>query len=264
VCEDRALGNAATLEGQDVGMVKVNRFAVADIGQAVMLALWVSLPGLSLAQSAVEPAVTFPVTSAAELITPLAPPSADPVPAPAPGSLPLGSLWADPRAVARLFREACIQTEGQAAAAVDWALAQGFSPVDPMRGSTDELLAGEPGTVLAAPGSDSRVLLVAAQGSRCMVWAERLTGPGLRLALVEMTGELTGKGARVQLQVERSIERAGAWRTQMQWRYRRVGGSQDFGIGSVTTLTAAPGTQALNFAPLPAAAGIAPDGVRVP
>jgi hypothetical protein len=239
---------------------------MADIGQAAMLALWVAWPGMSVAQSVappvVEPAVTFPVTSAAELITPLTAPPADVASAPA--SLPLDSLWADPRAVVRLFREACIQTEGQAAAAVDWALAQGFSPVDPMRGSTDELLAGEPGTVLAAPGSDSRVLLVAAQGARCMVWAERLTGPGLRLALIEMTGELTGKGARVQLQVERSIERSGAWRTQMQWRYRRVGGSQDFGIGSVTTLSAAPGTQALHFSPLPAATGIAPDGVRVP
>ncbi|WP_457334622.1 NMCC_0638 family (lipo)protein [Rhizobacter sp. P5_C2] len=245
-------------------MVRGNRSVIADIGQAAMLALWVALPGVSLAQSVapsvVEPAVTFPVTSAAELITPLAPPPAGAEPAP--GSLPLASLWADPRAVARLFREACIQTEGQAAAAVDWALAQGFSPVDPMRGSTDELLAGEPGTVLAAPGSDSRVLLVAAQGARCMVWAERLAGPGLRLALVEMTGELAGKGARVQLQVERSIERSGAWRTQMQWRYRRVGGSQDFGIGSVTTLSAAPGTQALHFSPLPAATGIAPDGLK--
>jgi hypothetical protein len=251
-------------------MVRGNRSAAADIGTAAMLALWLSWPGLSVAQplpqtvapSVIEPAVTFPVTSAAELITPLAAQNADAEPAP--GAAPLRSLWADPRAVARLFREACIQTEGQAAAAVDWALAQGFSPVDPMRGSTDELLAGEPGTVLAAPGSDSRVLLVAAQGSRCTVWAEQLSGPGLRLAVVEVTGELTGKGARVQLQVERSIERAGAWRTQMQWRYRRVGGSQDFGIGSVTTLSAAPGTQALNFAPMPAATGIAPDGVRTP
>jgi hypothetical protein len=251
-------------------MVRGNRSVGADIGQAAMLALWVSLPVLSVAQplaqavapSVIEPAVTFPVTSAAELITPLTTQNANAEPAPE--TAPLRSLWADPRAVARLFREACIQTEGQSAAAVDWALAQGFSPVDPMRGSTDELLAGEPGTVLAAPGSDSRVLLVAAQGARCTVWAEQLSGPGLRLAVVEVTGELTGKGARVQLQVERSIERAGAWRTQMQWRYRRVGGSQDFGIGSVTTLTATPGTQALNFAPMPAATGIAPDGVKTP
>src|SRR6187551_2327567 len=105
-------------------MVRGNRSGMAGIGQAAVLALGVAWPGLSVAQSVapavapsvVEPAVTFPVTSAAELITPLAPPSADLVPSPAPGSLPLGSLWADPRAVARLFREACIQTEGQAAA----------------------------------------------------------------------------------------------------------------------------------------------------
>lgn len=168
--------------------------------------------------------------------------------------------WADPRAVARLFRDACIQTEGQAATAVDWALNEGFVPVDPMRGSTDELLQGEPGSVLAAPGSDSRVLLVAAAGSRCMVWAERSSGPGLRLAMIELLAELGGKGARVQLQAERSVERAGAWRSQMQWRYRRIGGSADYGIGSVTTLTANPGTQALNLAPMPPAMP-SPDGM---
>lgn len=172
------------------------------------------------------------------------------------------SRWADPRVVAQLFRDACVKNEGQAAAAVDWALGEGFSPVDPMRGSTDGLLDGAAGSVLAAPGSDSRVLLVASAGSRCMVWAERSSGPGLKLALVELMGELGGKGARVELQAERSIERAGAWRSQMQWRYRRVGGSTDFGVASVTTLTAVPGTQALNFAPLPPAVGFAPDGMK--
>jgi hypothetical protein len=246
-------------------MVRGSRSVAADLGRAALLALWAALPGLSIAQSVapsvVEPAVTYPVKSAAELVTtPLTTPPADAEPAPE--SAALRSIWADPRAVVRLFRDACVQTEGQAAAAVDWALAQGFFPVDPMRGSTDELLAGEPGSVLAAPGSDSRVLLVAAQGARCMVWAERVSGPGLRMAVVELTGELGGKGARVQLQAERNIERSGAWRSQMQWRYRRVGGSQDFGIGSVTTLTAAPGTQALHFSPLPPATGISPDGVK--
>jgi hypothetical protein len=34
-------------------------------------------------------------------------------------------------------------------------------------------------------------------------------------------------------------------------RYRRVGGSQDFGVGAVTTLTTAPAAQALSLAPLP-------------
>jgi len=192
----------------------------------------------------------------------LALPAAAQAPAEGEGEASARSPWVDPRNVARLFRDACIQTEGQAAAAVDWALGAGFSPVDPMRGSTDGLLDGAAGSVLAAPGSDSRVLLVASAGSRCMVWAERTSGPGLRLALVELMGELGGKGARVQLQGERSLERAGAWRSQMQWRYRRVGGTADFGVAGVTTLTAAPGTQALNFAPLPPAAGPAPDGMK--
>ena len=265
MCEDRPLANTATVKGQGVATVRGNRSVMADIGQAAMLALWVAVPGLSTAQSvfpsAIDPAVTYPVKSAAELVTtPLTTSPAETEPAPE--NPALRSIWADPRAVARLFRDACVQTEGEAGAVVDWALAQGFDPVDPMRGSTDDLLAGQPGSVLAAPGSDNRVLLVAAQGARCTVWAERVSGPGLRLALVEMTGELGGKGARVQLQVERNIERAGAWRSQMQWRYRRVGGSQDFGIGSVTTLTAAPGTQALHFSPLPPAANLSPDGIK--
>jgi hypothetical protein len=47
------------------------------------------------------------------------------------------------------------------------------------------------------------------------------------------------------------VERGGAWRMQLQMRYRRVGGSQDFGVGTVTTLTTAPAAQALNLAPMP-------------
>ena len=62
------------------------------------------------------------------------------------------------------------------------------------------------------------------------VWA----GGALRLAMAEMLGRVGASGARAQLQLERNIERSGAWRNQMQWRYRAVGGSLEFGLGAVT------------------------------
>lgn len=171
------------------------------------------------------------------------------------------STWSTPQAVATLFEQACLKNEGQAAAVVDWALAQGFEPADALRGNTDGLLAGQPGSVLAAPGSARRVLLVAAQGQQCTVWVEQMAGPPMRLAAAEALGRLGSAGARVKLEVDRNIERAGAWRNQMQWRYRAVGVAQEYSVGAVTTLGANVGTQALNLSPARAAPAYAPDGV---
>ena len=168
--------------------------------------------------------------------------------------------WLTPQGVAAVFEQACIRTEAQSDAAVDWALTQGFEPLDAYAGSAHELLEGQPGAVLAAPGSEGRVMLVATQDRKCTVWAQRMNGPALRLAVAEALGRASAGGARVQLQLERNIERSGAWRNQMQWRYRVVGGSVEFGLGAVTTLTATPATQALNMAPWQAA-GPAPDGM---
>jgi hypothetical protein len=163
-----------------------------------------------------------------------------------------------PEAVARIFEQACILTEGVTGAAIDWALSQGFEPVDPMRPS-EGLLDGKAGTVLVAPASEGRVMLAAAE-SQCSVWAERTPGPPVRLAMAALAGRLQGKGAKLQVVVNRNVERSGAWRNQAQWRYRSVGGSQDFGIGSVTTLTDSPGTQVLHLAPMPHTPNYAPDG----
>jgi hypothetical protein len=158
--------------------------------------------------------------------------------------------WLTPKGIAQVFQQACIRTEAQTEAAVDWALTQGFEPLDVLMGSVHELLEGQPGAVLAAPGSQGRVILVVTSDRRCTVWAQRANGPALRIALGDAIGRLTASGARVQLQLERNIERSGVWRSQQQWRYRAVGGSLEFGIGAATTLTAAPATQALNIAPL--------------
>ena len=171
------------------------------------------------------------------------------------------SLWATPQGVARAFSQACVLTGGDEAAAVDWALAQGFEPAEALRGNVDGLLSGNPGSVLAAPGTRGRVLLAAATGRQCTVWADQMTGPALRSAVAEAVGVLASKGARVQLQVDRNFERAGAWRNQMQWRYRAVGASGDIGLGAITTLSDNPGTQALHAAPMPATPAIAPDGL---
>lgn len=171
------------------------------------------------------------------------------------------SAWASPQGAAQIFVQACVQTSAEEGAAVDWALTQGFEPVDPMRGSMEGLLAGQPGSVLAAPGTGGRVLIAAATGRQCTVWAEQMSGPLVRSAMQEALGVLASKGARVQLGVDRNFERAGAWRNQLQWRYRAVGGSADLGIGAITTLGDTPGTQGLNVAPLPATPAFAPDGM---
>ncbi len=176
------------------------------------------------------------------------------------GPAPL-SAWATPQGAARIFVQACVQTSAEEGAAVDWALAQGFEPVDPARGSMEGLLAGQPGSVLAAPGTRGQVLLAAATGRQCTVWAEQMPGPPVRTAMQEALGQLSSRGAKVQLGVDRNFERAGAWRNQLQWRYRAVGASGDLGIGAITTLGDAPGTQGLNVAPLPATPAFAPDGL---
>ncbi|HET7795122.1 MAG TPA: hypothetical protein VFL64_17195, partial [Rhizobacter sp.] len=104
-------------------------------------------------------------------------------------------------------------------------------------------------------------LLAAAAGRQCTVWVDQMAGPLLRNAVIEALQSLTSKGARLQLQVDRNFERAGAWRNQMQWRYRAVGASGDLGLGAVTTLSDTPATQALNAAPLPTTPAFAPDGM---
>jgi hypothetical protein len=171
------------------------------------------------------------------------------------------SAWATPQAVARTFQQACVLTGGEETAAVDWALAQGFEPADALRGNVDGLLSGQPGSVLAAPGTRGRVLLAAATGRQCTVWVDQMAGPALRTAVMEALNALTSKGARLQLGVDRNFERAGAWRNQLQWRYRAVGTTLDLGLGAITTLSDNPATQALHLAPLPATPAFAPDGL---
>ncbi len=153
--------------------------------------------------------------------------------------------------IVRVFFDACVAHEGDSMKTVDWAINQGFEPDFARGGAAEALLQGQPGTVLALPGSASTVLLAIDLDRRCTVWAERGDGPAVRADFVKAMNALAVKGARVQPAQERTVERGGAWRMQLQMRLRRIGGSQDFGVGAVTTLTAQPAAQALSLAPIP-------------
>jgi hypothetical protein len=153
--------------------------------------------------------------------------------------------------IVRVFIDGCVAHEGDSMKTVDWAINQGFEPDFARGGAAEALLQGQPGTVLAMPGSASPVLLAIDLDKRCTVWAERGDGPAVRTEFVKAMNALAAKGARLQPAQERTVERGGAWRMQLQMRLRRAGASQDFGVGAVTTLTTAPAAQALNLAPLP-------------
>jgi hypothetical protein len=152
--------------------------------------------------------------------------------------------------IVRVFIDGCVTNEGDSMKTVDWAINQGFEPDFARGGAAETLLQGQPGTVLALPQSASPVLLAIDLDKRCTVWAEHGDGPAVRAEFVKAMSALGAKGARLQTLQERTVERGGAWRMQLQMRYRRVGGSQDFGVGAVTTLAAPPAAQALSLAPI--------------
>jgi hypothetical protein len=152
--------------------------------------------------------------------------------------------------IVRVFIDGCVAHEGESMKTVDWAINQGFEPDFARGGAADVLLSGQPGTVFVMPGSASPVLLAIDLDKRCTVWAERADGPAVRTEFVKAINALAAKGARLQPLQERTVERGGAWRMQLQMRYRRAGGSQDFGVGAVTTLTPQPAAQVLSAAPI--------------
>ena len=154
-----------------------------------------------------------------------------------------------PQGVANIFNQACLRSAAKAEAAVDWALGQGFEPIDALGGPGYELLEGQPGNVLTAPGSDGRVMLVVTNDLRCTVWAHQMIGPQLRLAVAETLDRVGAAGGKIVRDFVLNIDHAGAWRNQTRWRYQAEGESSEFGVSAVTTLSAGPATQALNMAP---------------
>ncbi len=163
--------------------------------------------------------------------------------------------------IVALFVDGCITHEAALQPVVDWALNAGLVPQDSQSSGARVLLDGHAGSVFSPPGAEGRVMLAVAEGQHCVLWVDRAAGPSIRLALLQKLGERKARGDRVEPEFDRRIERSGAWRQQTQWRYRRVGGSSDFGIGLVSTLTDGPASQVLRWAPLAPVVGFAPDGV---
>lgn len=159
----------------------------------------------------------------------------------------------NPVLVVTAFEQGCLLAEGRVGTTLDWATANDFEPADPADPSVAGMLGGQPGTVLVAPETAGRVMLAVSEG-QCSVWAERTPGPPLRAALAGLVDSLvtSGKGHTAQLRLDRSAEAAGAWRNQMEWRYRAGGTSRDWSVGVATTLGNGPGTQVLHMAPLAA------------
>lgn len=241
------------------------------------------LAGWGLVAGAQEPAATSPAPAGTGVVTasPLGPlgSAAGPTPAaPLAAAMPPGASTDPPstsgsasgvgagaaaapltHAAVRVFIEGCVRHEGALTAVVDWALTQGFEPLDASDEGARTLLDGGYGAVLAARAPAEPVLLAVSADGRCTVWAERAPGPLVHQALLLATSQLAKRG-RLQLMVDRTVERAGAWRRHVQWRYRRAGGAQDWALGAVTTLGEAPSAQALQLARLPAASGFDPDG----
>lgn len=156
--------------------------------------------------------------------------------------------------VVRAFVEGCVAAEGDSSKVVDWALNAGYEPIDSQAGPGATLLSGQSGTVLAMRSDAGQLLVAVDLDRRCTVWAEPADGPAVRAELQRAMGQLASRGgARIQLALERTVDRAGTWRQQLQWRYRREGGTQDYAVGAVTTLTPQPTAQVLQFGPMPPA-----------
>lgn len=210
----------------------------------------------ALAQEAAVPAVTPAASAAAAAAVPAEPAASA---APAPETAASGPVEMAPGARAvHVFVEACVKGEGQVTPAVDWALNHGFEPQDAEgKDGTDgfRLLRGRPGVVFATPDPQARLLLAVTHDRRCTVWAERAAGTGTQNAFVQAAGALAGQ---VAPELDRTLERAGARRRQIEYRWRAAAGAQEFSLGAVTTTTETPAAQALHMAPLQPGEGTAP------
>lgn len=178
---------------------------------------------------------------------------AESAPASAPDSAPPASTPVAPVDPVRLFVDACLLAAGGPAEAVDRGLQAGMFPSPGDAPQAAPLLEGQPGTVMSLSGSIGDpppvVMLAVVPGGHCTVWAEGLHGPSLHQALILALEALRQQeGVSVQPVSERAVERAGAWRRQLQWRLRLAPGQPELGFGAVTTLGDTPGAQVLRLA----------------
>lgn len=180
-----------------------------------------------------------------------------------PAADPAADGWTA-RSLVRMFLDACLAGEARQQPAVDWAISHGFVPLDAAAPGARTLLDDRAGAVFSPVGHEGRVMLAVVDGTQCIVWSDRAGGPSMRLALLQALGERRGRGETVEVAADRRIERAGAWRQQSVWRWRRPGGSGEWSVGLVHTLTDTPAAQVLRLAPhVPASALVPAQGPAV-
>lgn len=206
----------------------------------VAAGLAVSAQLLAAGPAAAQPAAPLPAESRSS------PPARDQRPVPP----------VDP---VHLFVDACLLTQGVPAEVVDRGVLAGLFPTPKDTPQVAPLLDGQPGAVLSVAGEGeppaTLVLLAVVPGEHCTVWTEGLHGPSVYAGLMRMAQALRQQdGVSAQVVSERTVERAGAWRRQLQWHFRLAPELQQFRFSTLTTLGEAPGVQVLRMTLTPARA----------
>lgn len=225
-----------------------------SLGLVLLLPLAVSVRAQAMAPAAAPgmPATSFPVAASASAS------AAASAPAAAPAS---GREDVEARSLVQIFIDACVATGGSVQQAVDWAVSQGYELRDAEATGSRALLDDGPGSIFSPPGLDGRLMLAIATRGHCLVWADRSHGPGVRLWLQTALGERASRGDRLEVELDRKIERGQVWRQQTQWRLRPSGSAAPLQIGLVNTLTNQPAPQVMRLQPLAATPAFAPDGM---
>lgn len=157
-----------------------------------------------------------------------------------------------PAEAAQLFLQACVATRGDATRVVDQGLQAGLFPYAGDAPIAASLLDGQAGSAMVRMQGEAaeqiRYLLAVVPQVHCTVWVEAAHGPSVHLALLQALDGLrqTG-GGELKPITERTVERSGAWRRQVQWRYRTPAGQPELRFGAVTTLGDMPGFQVLRL-----------------
>lgn len=157
-----------------------------------------------------------------------------------------------PAEAARLFLHACVATRGDATQAIDQGLQAGLFPYAGDAPIAASLLDGQAGSAMVRmhgeAGDRINYLLAVVPQVHCTVWVEAAHGPSVHLALLQaLDGLRQSGGGELEPVTERTVERSGAWRRQVQWRYRTPAGQAELRFGAVTTLGDGPGFQVLRL-----------------
>lgn len=157
-----------------------------------------------------------------------------------------------PAEAARLFLQACVATRGDATQVIDQGLQAGLYPYAGDAPIASSLLDGQAGSAMVRMHGQTAerisYLLAVVPQVHCTVWVEAAHGPSVHLALLQaLDGLREADGGELEPVTERTVERSGAWRRQVQWRYRAPAGQSELRFGAVTTLGDTPGFQVLRL-----------------